>query len=135
MAEGGGTNLPGGAKAGQQESGLATPGSRSSFTSMRHRDVPILLSLALLGCSGEADPSTDAQATDPQRSELVLQAVDAGTGAALTDGQLTVRYLVRTPITLDASAVDQVSASEPYRIVHAVAEERDGGRSHPSSSS
>ena len=90
---------------------------------MRHRDVPILLSFALLGCSGEADPSTDAQATDPQRSELVLQAVDAGTGAALTDGQLTVRYLVRTPITLDASAVDQVSASEPYRIAHTVAED------------
>ena len=90
---------------------------------MRHRDVPILLSLALLGCSGEADPSTDAQATDPQRSELALQAVDAGTGAVLTDGQLTVRYLVRTPITLDASAVDQVSASAPYRIAHAVVED------------
>ena len=91
---------------------------------MRHREVPILLSLALLGgCSGEADPSTDAQATDPQPSEVVLQAVDARTGAALTDGQLTVRYLVRTPITLDASAVDQVSASEPYRIAHAVAED------------
>ena len=80
--------------------------------------------MALLGgCSGEADPSTDAQATDPQPSEVVLQAVDAGTGAALTDDQLTVRYLVRTPITLDASAVDQVSASEPYRIAHAVAED------------
>ncbi len=91
---------------------------------MRHREVPILLSLALLGgCSGETDPSIDAQATDPQPSEVVLQAVDAGTGAALTDGQLTVRYLVPTPITLDASAVDQVSASEPYRIAHAVSED------------
>ena len=91
---------------------------------MRHREVPILFSLTLLGgCSGEADPSTDAQAMDPQPSEVVLQAVDAGTGAALADGQLTVRYLVRTPITLDASAVDQVSASQPYHITHAVAED------------
>ena len=91
---------------------------------MRHREVPILLSLALLGgCSGEADPSADAPARDPEPSEVVLQAVDAGTGAALTDGQLTVRYLVRAPITLDASAVDEVSSSEPYRIAHAVAED------------
>ena len=91
---------------------------------MRHREVPILLSLALLGgCSGGADPSTDTPARDPEPSEVVLQAVDAGTGAALTDGQLTVRYLVRSPITLDASAVDQVSSSEPYRIAHAVAED------------
>ena len=91
---------------------------------MRHRDVPILFSLALLGgCSGEAEPTLDVPTRDPEPSEVILQAVDAGTGGALTDGQLTVRYLVRAPITLDASAVEQVSASEPYRITHDVSED------------
>ncbi len=90
---------------------------------MRRHRVSILFSLVLLGaCSGEPEPGVEAPTRDPEPSELVLQAVDAGTGGALTDGQLTVRYLVRTPITLDASTVEQVSASEPYRITHAVAE-------------
>ncbi len=92
------------------------------------RKLTILFSLALLGaftggCSGEAEPLGNEPTGPAEQSEVVLQAVDAGTGAALTDGQLTVRYLVRAPITLDASAVDQVSASEPYRIAHAVAED------------
>ena len=91
---------------------------------MRPRELPILFSLALVGaCSGDAQPAGNAPARDPEPSVVVLQAVDAGTGAALTDGQLTVRYLVRAPITLDASAVERVSASEPYRIAHAVAED------------
>jgi len=91
---------------------------------MRHREAPILLSLALLaGCSSEAEPTRDAPARAAEPSEVVLQAVDAGTGAALTDGQFTVRYLVRAPITLNASAVEQVPASEPYRIAHAVSED------------
>jgi hypothetical protein len=49
--------------------------------------------------------------------------VDAGTGAALADPELTVRYLVRAPIELDATAVAEVSALEPYRISHAIAGE------------
>ncbi len=91
---------------------------------MRPRDVWILASTVLLGgCSGEAEPAGDPPARDPEQSEVIVQAVDAGTGGALTDEQLTVRYLVRAPITLDASAVEQISASEPYRIAHAVSED------------
>ena len=91
---------------------------------MRPRDVWILASIVLLGgCSGEAEPAGDPPARDPEQSEVIVQAVDAGTGGALTDEQLTVRYLVRAPITLDASAVEQISASEPYRIAHAVSED------------
>lgn len=52
---------------------------------------------------------------------LVLQAVDAGTGAALSDARMTVRYLVRAPIVFDATAVDDVPAVEPYEIEHEVA--------------
>jgi hypothetical protein len=56
-------------------------------------------------------------------TSLVLQAVDAGTGDALSDEQMTVRYLVRRPIVFDASAVDRVPSVEPYRIEHAVGED------------
>ena len=58
----------------------------------------------------------------PESSELVFQAVDAGTGSALQDAQMIVRYLVRAPITLDASAMERVASAEPYRITHEVAE-------------
>ena len=51
---------------------------------------------------------------------MVFQAVDAGTGGALTDAQVTVRYLVRSPITEDAVAAEAVSSAEPYRIVHEI---------------
>jgi hypothetical protein len=47
--------------------------------------------------------------------------VDAGTGAALSDGEMTVRHLVRFPITLDEARVDRVPSTEPYSIQHAVA--------------
>ncbi len=36
---------------------------------------------------------------------------------------MTVRYLVRSPITLDESAVDEVSSGQPYRIAHAISED------------
>jgi len=65
----------------------------------------------------------DVALADPENSEIVFQAVDAGTGAALTDREMTVRYLVRAPITLDASAVERVSPSDPYRIAHPVGED------------
>lgn len=92
---------------------------------MRLAGLSILLPLSLLGgCSGEADLSVDAPLPDPESSEVILQAVDAGTGAALADSRMTVRYLVRAPITLDATASEQVVSSEPYRIAHAVAEDQ-----------
>ncbi len=77
-----------------------------------------------VACSGEADSPADIPLGDPEASEIVLQAVDAGTGAALRDDRMTVRYLVRSPITLDASATERVLSAEPYRIEHPVAEDR-----------
>ena len=92
---------------------------------MRFTGLSILLLSSLLGgCSGEADLPVDAPLADPESSEVILQAVDAGTGAALADSRMTVRYLVRAPITLDATATEQVVSSEPYRIAHAVAEDQ-----------
>lgn len=85
----------------------------------------MVLTMILIGaCSGEVDSPAEVQLSDPEPSEIVLQAVDAGTGAALSDDRMTVRYLVRSPITLDASATEYVSSGEPYRIEHPVAEER-----------
>ncbi len=84
-----------------------------------------MLTMVLIGaCSGEADSPAEVSLRDSEPSEIVLQAVDAGTGAALSDDRMTVRYLVRSPITLDASATEQVLSGEPYRIEHAVAEDR-----------
>ncbi len=85
----------------------------------------MLLPVILLGaCYGQADSPAEVSLGDPEQSEVILQAVDAGTGAALTDDRMTVRYLVRSPITLDASATERVSTAEPYRIEHPVAEDR-----------
>ena len=84
--------------------------------------LPVLASaLVALGCSEEAAAPGGEPLPTPQESEIFFQAVDAGTGAAIADDALTVRYLVRTPITLDATATEEVSASEPYHIRHAVA--------------
>jgi len=82
-----------------------------------------LLIAAFLGaCSGDqGNPLPEAPTRAPEPSEVILQAVDAGTGAALSDDEVTVRHLVRFPITLDASRVDRVSSSEPYSIRHPVA--------------
>ncbi|HUF75921.1 MAG TPA: hypothetical protein VMM35_06565 [Longimicrobiales bacterium] len=59
----------------------------------------------------------------PEAATLLVQAVDAGTGAALSDAEMTVRYLVRSPITLDASMVEEVTPLEPYEIRHIIQEE------------
>jgi hypothetical protein len=79
--------------------------------------------LALSGCytPPEGPPETRVAALEP--TALVLQVVDAGTGSALVDPRMTVRYLVRSPIIFDASAVDRVPSVEPYRIEHAVGED------------
>jgi hypothetical protein len=91
---------------------------------MRRSRLPLLFSIALLGgCSGQGAPTAEVVLGDPEASAIVFQAVDAGTGAALTDGEMTVRYLVRAPITLDASAVERVPSSQPYRVQHEVAED------------
>jgi len=84
----------------------------------------MLLSLSLLGgCPLQPDSVADVVLADPEESEIVFQAVDAGTGAELRDPDMTVRYLVRAPITLDASAVESVSPTDPYRIAHPVGED------------
>ena len=90
---------------------------------MRPSGLSTLILAALLGaCSGETGgPLTQAPTGPAEPSEIILQAVDAGTGAALADDEVTVRHLVRFPITLDESAVEAVSSSQPYRIQHAVA--------------
>ena len=82
-----------------------------------------LLLLVAAGCSGDADVPTRAPLGPAEGSAIVFQAVDAGTGAALADDQMTVRYLVRAPITVDAAAVERVSSTDPYRIAHEVAED------------
>jgi hypothetical protein len=82
--------------------------------------IPVALAAA---CSGDAELPTRAPLGPAEESRLVFQAVDAGTGAALTDDQMTVRYLVRAPITLDASAVEAAASLEPYAVTHPVAED------------
>lgn len=87
------------------------------------RSAAILSPLVFLAaCSGEStDPASAPPEREPLASEILVEAVDAGSRAALADSTVTVRYLVRTPIRLDAAAVEEVPASEPYRIVHEVA--------------
>ncbi|MFV2007434.1 MAG: hypothetical protein ACC667_08300, partial [Longimicrobiales bacterium] len=84
----------------------------------------VLPMILVVACSGEADSPAQVPLGEPEASEIVLQAVDAGTGAALSDDRMTVRYLVRSPITLDASAAERVPSGETYQIEHAVAEDR-----------
>lgn len=59
----------------------------------------------------------------PMPSAVMVQAVDAGTGSALSDDEMTVRYLVRSPVTLDETAVDEVPSNEPYEIRHLIQED------------
>jgi hypothetical protein len=83
--------------------------------------LPLVLA-ALTGCYTPPDGPPEVRVAGLAPTSLVLQAVDAGTGAALADEEMTVRYLVRRPIIFDASAVDRVSSVEPYRIEQAVGE-------------
>ena len=91
---------------------------------MPRSGLHLLVTVALAaGCSGDAEIPTRAPLGPAEESRLTFQAVDAGTGAALTNSEMTVRYLVRSPITLDAAAVERVSATEPFRVAHPVAED------------
>lgn len=89
---------------------------------MRPRVLSTLLLPALaVGCSGGEPTPSEAPSGPPEQTAVVFQAVDAGTGGVLADDELTVRYLVRSPIMLDATSVEEVPASEAYRIGHEVA--------------
>jgi len=86
--------------------------------------LAVLSSLLLAAaCAGEPEPFERVASGPAEPSQIRFQAVDAGTGGALADRSLTVRYLVRAPITLDATAVEETSASEPYTVRHEVADD------------
>ncbi|MEQ9400625.1 MAG: hypothetical protein RJQ04_15790 [Longimicrobiales bacterium] len=88
---------------------------------MRLRPLVVAALLAAAACSPGPDLPPEAPDRAAEESRLTVQAVDAGTGAALSDDAMRVRYLVRTPVTVDAAAVDEVSTTEPYAVAHAVA--------------
>jgi hypothetical protein len=79
-------------------------------------------SLAALACYGPPDAPAPEPRSYAEPAALLVQAVDAGTGAALSDPEVTVRYLVRAPIVLDATAVERVAAVEPYQIRQVIEE-------------
>lgn len=90
---------------------------------MGSRRIAVLSGLVALGACyspPEAPPSSRSGALES--TELVFQAVDAGTGSALQDDEMTVRYLVREPIVFDAASVERVPSIEPYEISHEVAD-------------
>jgi hypothetical protein len=74
------------------------------------------MGLASLACYGPPDAPPPEPRNDPAAATLLVQAVDAGTGAALSDPELTVRYLVRSPIELDTTVIEKVPTLEPYEI-------------------
>ena len=79
--------------------------------------VPAWLAVsAAAACYGPPEAPPGEGSSYPEPAALLVQAVDAGTGAALSDTELTVRYLVRSPVVLDTTAVERVSALEPYEI-------------------
>ncbi len=90
---------------------------------MRSRRLAAAVSLVSLGaCYAPPEPPAEAPLGAFEPSAVVFQAVDAGTGGALSDAEMTVRYLVRAPITVDVSRVERVASIEPYRIGYDVAE-------------
>lgn len=76
--------------------------------------------VALGACYTPPEPPPEARTAALETTGVVIQAVDAGTGSALQDDQMTVRYLVREPIVFDVTSVDRVPAIEPYEISHEV---------------
>ncbi len=92
---------------------------------MRLRRVALLLaSCAVVACYGPPDMPLAEPLAHPEAATLLIQAVDAGTGAAVGDPELTVRYLVRAPIILDAAAVERVPSVEPYEIRQVIQEDQ-----------
>ena len=90
----------------------------------RSRSISVIAAALLAACSAEPPVAVQVALGAPESSALSFQAVDAGTGAALTDNRMTVRYLVRAPITLNVAAVETVLSGEPYELSHDIAEER-----------
>ena len=88
----------------------------------RGHSISILL-VAAGACYAPPDRPARTAGGPPERSEVVFQAVDAGTGSTLLDTTMTVRYLVRSPITLDATSVEQVASGAPYTIAEDIAED------------
>jgi hypothetical protein len=88
------------------------------------RIAPLLASAAAVGCYGPPDVPPAQVLGYPEATTLLVQAVDAGTGAALADPELTVRYLVRQPIVLDTTAVERVPSVEPYEIRQVIEEDQ-----------
>ena len=84
--------------------------------------IPVVLS-AISACYGPPDMPLAEPLGHPEAAAVLVQAVDAGTGAALSDPEMTVRYLVRSPITLDATSVERVTSLEPYEIRHLIQED------------
>jgi len=91
---------------------------------MRHRRLatPLVLCGAV-ACYGPPDLPPEEPAGNVEPAAVLVQAVDAGTGAALSDDEMTVRYLVRSPVVLDESAVERVTSREPYQIRHVIHED------------
>jgi len=85
--------------------------------------VPALVAL-VSGCADQGPPPPAAVSTaTPESSEVTFQAVDAGTGAALSDPRMTVRYLVRSPITVDAAGTESVPSTEAFRVAESVGQD------------
>lgn len=81
--------------------------------------VPVVLS-AISACYGPPEMPIEQPLGHPEAAAILVQAVDAGTGAALADPEMTVRYLVRAPITLNETSVEQVTTLEPYEVRHVI---------------
>ncbi len=76
--------------------------------------------MAAGGCYTPPETPPTSRAGALETTELIFQAVDAGTGSLLQDPEMTVRYLVREPIVFDVASVERVSSAEPYGISHEV---------------
>ena len=79
--------------------------------------------VVVAGCYTPPDAPPPVQSRALETTQLVFQAVDAGTGSALSDAEMTVRYLVRAPINFDVASVEEVPSVEQYEIAHEVGEE------------
>jgi hypothetical protein len=87
------------------------------------RNTVLVAASVAFGCYAPPDPIPARSARTPERTGLSFQAVDAGTGSALQDAQMTVRYLIRAPIAYDQTAVDRVSSVDAYAIDEMVGED------------
>ena len=88
---------------------------------MPHRRLSALVAVTTAaGCYAPPDAPLSERVGALESTALVFQAVDAGTGSALSDADMTVRYLVRSPIVFDASSVNRAPTIQPYEITHQV---------------